>query len=258
MGILGAKPVMNDSIIQFIELEPGIMLLKMEDREHKNLLTPDMTASLQAAFRQAGDKPECRAVIWTGYDSYFSTGGTKEGLLSIHTGQAVFTDASVFQLSLECPVPVIAAMQGHAIGGGLSMGLFADFIVLSRESVYSANYMKYGFTPGMGATLVMPHKLGYPLGSEMLMTGSAYRGADLERRGVAFPVVAREEVLSVALELARDLAQKPRESLVTLKRHLTKNIREMLPSIIQQEIEMHEQTIHRPEVKERIMQLFGN
>ncbi|MDK8181882.1 polyketide synthase [Paenibacillus sp. UMB4589-SE434] len=249
---------MKQSIVQMKEIEPGIMLLQMEDREYKNMLTPDMTASLQAAFRLIGADARCRAVIWTGYDSYFSSGGTKEGLLSIHAGQAVFTDASVFQLSLECPVPVIAAMQGHAIGGGLSMGLFADFVVLSRESVYTANYMKYGFTPGMGATFIMPYKLGYSLGSEMLLTGSAYRGGELERRGVPFPVVPRGDVLAEALELARNMALKPRASLLTLKHHLTRAIREQLSEVIQQEIEMHEQTIHQAEVKERITQLFGN
>ncbi|MCZ8522696.1 MULTISPECIES: polyketide synthase [Paenibacillus] len=249
---------MMEQIVTISELEPGILLLQMQDRVNKNMLTPEMTSSLQNAFRRIGEMPQCRAVIWTGYDSYFSSGGTKEGLLSIHAGKAVFTDASVFQLSLECPVPVIAAMQGHAIGGGFSMGLFADFIVLSRESIYTANYMKYGFTPGMGATLIMPLKFGFPLSSEMLMSGNNYRGIDLERRGVPFPVVSRSEVMTAALETARDLAQKPRHSLITLKRHLTKHLRQQLPGIIEEEMEMHRETIHQDEVKERITALFGN
>ncbi|WP_195571649.1 polyketide synthase [Paenibacillus sp. 1001270B_150601_E10] len=249
---------MNAMIVQLKELEDGIILLQMEDRVNKNMLTPDMTYALQEAFRRIAKMPNCRAVIWTGYDTYFSSGGTKEGLLSIHAGQAVFTDASVFQLSLECPVPVIAAMQGHAIGGGLSMGLFADFIVLSRESIYTANYMKYGFTPGMGATFIMPYKLGYSLATEMLLSGNPYRGGELEKRGVPFPVTARADVFGEALNIARNMASKPRESLVVLKHHLTRTIRERLPEIIQQEIVMHERTIHQPEVKERITQLFGH
>ena len=51
-------------------------------------------------------------------------------------------------------------MQGHGIGGGFVVGLFADFVILSRESVYSTNFMKYKFTPGMGATYIVPKKIG--------------------------------------------------------------------------------------------------
>ncbi len=97
-------------------------------------------------------------------------------------------------------------MQGHGIGGGLVFGLFADFVLLSRESIYTANFMKYGFTPVTGATYV----LGLGLAEEMLLSARTYRGADLEKRGIQFPVLPGVEVLQNAHQLARDLAEKPR------------------------------------------------
>lgn len=239
------------------ELGQGVVQLTMHDREHKNGFSAQLVTDLFEAFLGCGRRPDCRTVIITGYDSYFCSGGTQGALLSLQAGQGKFTDTSLYSLALECPVPVISAMQGHGIGGGFVFGLFADFVVLSRESVYTTNFMRYGFTPGMGATYVLPKKLGFALAEEMLLCARSYRGAELERRGVPFPVMPRAEVLAYARQLAIDVADKPRQSLATLKAHLVREIRQELSATIAREVEMHEQTIHQPEVRERIGSRFG-
>ncbi|MBD3316024.1 MAG: enoyl-CoA hydratase, partial [Chitinivibrionales bacterium] len=198
-----------------------------------------------------------KAVILTGYDTYFASGGTQESLLSIYEGKLSFTDADLYSLALNCPVPVISAMQGHGIGGGFAMGMFADFVVFSRESVYTTNFMKYGFTPGMGSTFILPQKLGIALAQEMLIAARTYRGAELQKRGIPFPVIPRSDVLGYALELAQSIAEKPRLSLVTLKDHLVAHLREGLAGVIEKESIMHDKTFHQPEVKERLKTLFG-
>ena len=80
---------------------------------------------------------------------------------------------------------MISAMQGHALGGGLAFGCFADIIVMGVECIYSANFMKYGFTPGMGATYIIPRKFGEVLGTEMLLTAKNYYGSELKERGAS-------------------------------------------------------------------------
>ncbi|MET3210644.1 UNVERIFIED_CONTAM: polyketide biosynthesis enoyl-CoA hydratase PksI [Paenibacillus sp. PvR008] len=249
---------MTNPVVECREIETGIVQVTLQDREQKNTFTEGLVRGLIEAFEEIAANERCKAVILTGYGNYFCSGGTMEGLLAIHEGRGRFTDANVYALALECKVPVIAAMQGHAIGGGFVVGLFADFVILSRESVYTTNFMRFGFTPGMGATYIVPKKLGFSLGEEMLMSANNYRGADLEKRGVPFPVVPREDVMNRALQLARQLAEKPRVSLITLKDHLVRPIREELPRVIEQEMAMHEKTFHEPEVKDRIISLFGN
>ncbi len=103
--------------------------------------------------------------------------------------------------------------------------MFADFPILSRESIYTTNFMKYGFTPGMGATFILPRKLGITLAEEMMIVARTYRGEELQRRGVPFPVLPRAEVAAYAFDLAKDIAEKPRISLVTLKDHLVASLR---------------------------------
>ena len=89
------------------------------------------------------------------------------------------------------------------------------------------------------------------------MSARNFRGEGLARRGAPFPALPRLEVLPYAQQVARDLGEKPRKSLITLKSHLVRASREQLPAVIEQEIAMHEATFHQPEVKERIDTLFG-
>jgi polyketide biosynthesis enoyl-CoA hydratase PksI len=247
---------MTDAVVTLHEVRPGVAQITLQDREHKNAFTERLVRELIDAFEAVRQQTTYRAVVLTGFDSYFASGGTKAGLLAIHERQTTFNVTNFYSLALECEIPVVAAMQGHGIGGGLVLGLFADCIVMSRESVYAANFMQYGFTPGMGATHILPVKLGVPLAHELLLNGRSYRGADLEKRGLPFPVLPRVEVLAYAHELAAELADKPRLSLVTLKRHLVRRIREGLDEAIAQEIAMHDVTFHQDEVKQRILQRF--
>ncbi len=248
---------MTDEAIDLTELEPGIVCIRMQDRVHKNTFTHELSRGLIRAFETVAANENFKVVILTGYDTYFASGRTQEDLLALQEGKGKFSDNNIYGLALDCQIPVISAMQGHGIGGGFVMGLFADFVILSRESVYTTNFMKYGFTPGMGATMIVPRKLGLALGEEMLLLARRYRGEELKQRGVPFPVYPRAEVMDQALQMARELVEKPRTSLITLKDQLVRSLREELPAVIEQEVAMHDQTFHQPEVRENIRLLFG-
>ena len=248
---------MSEPIVSVREVVDGVVEVRMQDKVNKNTFTSELIAELTSAFARIAANTSYRAAILTGYDSYFASGGTQSGLRDLYAGKYKFTDKDLYSLALNCPIPVIAAMQGHGIGGGFIMGLFADLVVLARESIYTANFMKYGFTPGMGSTFILPKKFGMALAEEMMLTAKTYRGEDLHKRGIAFPVLPRNEVLEHALELARALAEKPRVSLITLKDHLVAPLRAELPTYVEQELAMHELTFHQPAVKERIDALFA-
>jgi polyketide biosynthesis enoyl-CoA hydratase PksI len=249
---------MSDPVIALQDIDTAILEIKMQDKVSKNTFSMQLAQGLIEAFTAINDDPRYKVVILTGYDSYFASGGTKESLLLLSAGQGKFTDIDLYSLALNCPIPVIAAMQGHGIGGGFALGMFADFPILSRESIYTTNFMRYGFTPGMGATFILPRKLGISLAGEMMMAARTYRGEELQKRGVPFPVLPRAEVMAYAVDLAMNIAEKPRISLVTLKDHLVAALRADLPQVIAQELLMHQKTFHRPEVKERIEALFGS
>lgn len=251
----------SEQVVTVEEAGDGVALVVMADRANKNTFTDGFLAGLVRAFQQVMSDDRYKVLVLTGYGNYFCSGGTREALLDIQSGNSTFvgTDGrpNVFTLPLECPIPVISAMQGHAIGGGLAMGMFADFVILAREGVYTANFMKYGFTPGFGSTCVFPAKLGLLFAEELLMTARVYRGAEFVDRGVPLEVRPRKEVLPAALELARELADKPRLSLVQLKERLTGDLRAALPGAVERELAMHQVTFRQPEVRELLNSRYG-
>ena len=235
----------------------GIVVVKMEDREARNMFSDAFIAGVREAFAHIEQSPAYKVVVLTGYDAYFSSGGTKESLLAVQEGKTRFTDVEVFRLPLDCRLPVIAAMQGHGLGAGWAMGLFADLALMSDESRYVSPYMSYGFTPGAGATWALPEQLGPDLARESLFTGRSYTGRELKERGVRLPILPRSEVLAEAMALARRIAQTPRVRLVSLKRQWTESVREAVEETIRLELDMHDKTfVGRPETAERIQLRF--
>jgi polyketide biosynthesis enoyl-CoA hydratase PksI len=243
------------NVVQLIK-EHAVGRVIMQDRSAKNTFSPQLIEGLMAVFEEIQRDESIKVVIIHGYDTYFCCGGTKEELLGIYQGNVKFTDLVFYDLLLKCDVPVIAAMQGHGLGGGLVFGSYADLLVLGEECIYSANFMKYGFTPGLGGTYIIPRKFGEILGREMLMTAKTYYGREIRERAGAIRVVPKVDVIEAANRLAADLVEKPRLSLVTLKKFLNRDICRELPGVIEAELEMHRKTFAQPEVRERIEKLF--
>jgi polyketide biosynthesis enoyl-CoA hydratase PksI len=246
---------MND-VVKFRQ-DGHVGIIALEEREFKNTFSKRFIEGVTEAFQQANKIPDLKVIVVHGFENYFCCGGTKEELIGIFEGTLKFNDLDFFSLPLRCEIPVISAMQGHALGGGLAFGSYADMIVLGRECLYSANFMKYGFTPGMGANYIIPKKFGALLGTEMLLSAKNYSGEELRERGVPMKVVKRDDVIEVALKLASELADKPLLSLKVLKRYLTREIVATLPQVIEDELAMHKTTFAQPEVRKRIEELFG-
>ncbi|MCU1348876.1 MAG: hypothetical protein JWO56_1906, partial [Acidobacteria bacterium] len=240
-----AAPVaisLQSNVVTATAYPEGIVVVTMEDREAKNMFSEALLKGVKEAFAQIERTPGYKVVILTGYDSYFASGGTKESLLAIQQGTAKFTDYDIYQSALDCKLPVIAAMQGHGIGAGWPMGMFADIVLLSEESQYVSPYMNYGFTPGAGATWILPEKLGQDLARESLLTAQPYVGRELRERGVTLRVLPRSEVKPAALALARQIAQASRGRLAGLKEQLTAYVHHPLEEAYRLELAMHEQT----------------
>ncbi len=247
----------NTSVVHLTELGKGIVQITMRDEQYRNTFSQALIDGLYECFGQVARHHHYKVVILTGYDSYFCSGGTKEELIRLHRREIRFDALDFFHIALDCKLPVISAMQGHGIGGGFVLGLYGDMVVLGAESIYTTNFMRYGFTPGMGCTLIVPEKLGTMVGTEMMYTAENYRGQELADRGIPLVVVPRKEVLNHAITMAEAIAEKPRLSLITLKEHLTADIRRKLPQWIAQEVAMHDITFHQPEVADLINTRFG-
>jgi enoyl-CoA hydratase/carnithine racemase len=236
--------------------EHGIALVTMEDRDSKNRFSPALVTGIERVFNEIAGNAQARTVVITGYGNYFCCGGTRDELQLLASQKAKFTDFHFYDQLLRCELPVVAAMQGHAIGAGLAFGLYADVLVLAEESVYSANFLHLGIPPGVGATWIIPRKFGPLLGWEMLLTARNYYGSELRSRGVGCDFAKRADVLSSALSLAREIAEKPSLALRQVKLSFYESIRHELAAAIRRESQTHDIAFVDAEIRQRIQRLY--
>ncbi|WP_346900170.1 SDR family NAD(P)-dependent oxidoreductase [uncultured Roseibium sp.] len=249
---------LKTGVMELEFFDDGVVLLRMTERDGRNMFTPAFMDGLEEAFARIAEQPEARVVVLTGHDTWFACGGTADGLADLQQGGSRFTDRRIYSLPLDCDLPVIAAMQGHGIGAGWSLGMYCDRAIFAAEGIYHSNYLWYGFTPGAGATLIFPHRLGDDLGREVLFTAREYRGRELGERSERLTVKPAREVLGAALNAAHALARKPRAELVAMKADLAAPLRAKLDAVLQRELAMHETTfIGNDSVRARIAEKFG-
>ncbi|KAA1246068.1 SDR family NAD(P)-dependent oxidoreductase [Aquimarina sp. RZ0] len=236
-------------------LNEGIALVKIQSKESKNMFTLNLIKSLQKTFFDLRKNKNLKVVVLTGYDNIFCMGGSQESLQNIASKKGRFTDFPfLYKGLLEFDIPVITAMQGHAFGGGMLFGLYGDIVLMSENSIYTANFMKYGFTPGMGATYILGEKLGKPLATEMLYTARHLKGSEIKSRGTS--IIVTKDVLNEALRIAKELSLKPRKTLEILKKHMSSDLLLSLQKYISEEEKMHELTFHTEEVASQIKRSF--
>jgi acyl transferase domain-containing protein/enoyl-CoA hydratase/carnithine racemase/acyl carrier protein len=250
---------LDSDVVTLQKYRNGVVVVSLCDRASKNTFSPEFVSGVIAAFNHINATPAYKVVVLTGYDNYFACGGTRQGLLAIQNGSARFTDEQSYSMPLLCEIPVIAAMQGHAIGAGWAMGLYCDWAAYSEESVYQSPYMLYGFTPGAGSTLLFPLRLGHDFSREILMTAREFSGRELKQRGITMPVMPRNQVFGYAMALAGHLARSTRAQLVQQKNLRCQPIRERLQGVFAQELAMHDKTfVNNPEVIENISRHFND
>ena len=228
--------------------EGGIRVIQLDDAAGRNSLNEAMVDALLEALKIPDDT---RCVVLTGLPDVFCAGASQDLLRRLAKGNIHPTDIWLAKAILDLPVPSIAAMSGHGIGGGLALGVACDLVVMAKESRYGCSFLDLGFTPGMGLTKLLEHVLSTAMAHELLYTGENKKGASFEGKGVNY-VLPRDEVLPKAMDLAARIADKPRYALETLKRTLSIGRRQAFEQTRTTEALMHEVCFAQPEVKRRI------
>ncbi len=195
------------------ELRDGIAEIALNRPDNRNSMTPDVLAGLADAVARAKGDASARCVIVTGRGKSFCAGADFRARSEPDPNAAYraphersYDTYAPFLSLLDLEVPTIAAMQGHAIGGGLGLALVCDLRVAARDAKYGANFVRLGLHPGMASTYLLPRLMGVPSAVELLLTGRLVDGEEAARRGLAHYAVAADEVLGKARELAREIA----------------------------------------------------
>jgi polyketide biosynthesis enoyl-CoA hydratase PksI len=244
------------SLVTLTRDSDGIATLALADAEHRNAFRGPLIDELCARLDELARDEQTKVCLFRGLPEVFCAGADESLLLELAAGTMPPTDIVLPKLVLDLPIPTIAAMEGHAIGGGLALGLCCDVVLLARESRYGCSFMNMGFTPGMGTTRLLEVAVGEYLAAEMQLGGQLFKGTHFEGRTGVNYVLPRAEVWPRALEVARRIAEKPRFALALLKRTLSLRRRQAFEESRGTEAMMHELCFARPETAERIRESY--
>ena len=245
--------------VEYVRLEQrdGVAVLRMVDEAGNNALGEPMTGALLEGLDLVRRNPETRVLVLAGLPDVFCSGASLRMLEDMAAGCGAPTDLLLPRTLLDLPIPVIAAMAGHAIGGGLALGLAAEIALAARESRYGCSTMNMGFTPAMGLTGLMQLVLTPSLASEMMLTGDLLKGRALEGCARLNYILPRAAVEERAMALAQSIAEKPRPALTLLKRALSLPKRQAFETACTVESLMHDVTLHRPETLKLMREYFA-
>lgn len=230
----------------------GVGVVAMRDADGHNAMSEPFVHELCARLTEAGRDPELRCIVLAGLPEIFSAGASAALLRDLARGEATPADIVLPKIVLDLPIPVVAAMEGAAVGGGFALGCCADLVLIARESRYGLSFMNMGFTPGMGTTELLSHVLSPAIAAELLLGGEAKKGAWFEGRSGFNAILPRSEVVGRALDLAARIAEKPRLSLELLRRTLTLPRRRAFERTHTLETLMHRLSFAAPDLLARI------
>ena len=186
-------------------------VVTMDREANRNSMTPELLDAFAAASAAARVDGEVRAVVVTGTGGYFSAGADFKSNVQRGAGHQLphersFAMYEPFLSLLDIEVPVIAAMNGHAVGGGFGLALLCDIRIAARGAKVGANFCRLGLAPGLGISYLLPRVIGASRAAELLFTGTLLTGDEAAALGLVSEALEPAEVLPRALALAGAIA----------------------------------------------------
>jgi enoyl-CoA hydratase/carnithine racemase len=200
-----------------LTVESGVATLTFQRPDRLNALTFDVYADLRDLLRELPRRDDARALVITGSGRGFCSGGDVHEIIGELQKLGArdlleFTrmTGAVVQGLRECPLPVIAAVNGIAAGAGAVIAIASDFRLLARSASFAFLFTKVGLAGAdMGAAYLLPRLIGLGPATELLMLGGSVDAERAFALGLATEVVADEELAAAAAHLARQLAEGP-------------------------------------------------
>jgi len=207
------------------QLAEHVLTVTLNRPERRNALNWRAYAELEAAFRAAHGDPQVRCVIVTGADPAFCSGDDVAEIMAAPDGGIAARGATTIHnpptpaaiAALDCAKPVIAAVNGAAIGWGCELALFADLRVASDRARFSEMFVKRGLSCDVGGFYRLPALVGPEKAAELLFTGDILDAAEAQRIGLVGRVVPHERLLDEARALAERIAANPPLAVRALK-----------------------------------------
>jgi enoyl-CoA hydratase/carnithine racemase len=238
------------------ELADGVATLTLQRPEADNAFSGAMGAALSAAYRRCDEDDAVRAVVLTGAGPAFCVGADMSGGASTFERQESesFSAAAIDPPAFAIRKPVIAAVNGHAIGLGLTLALQCDIRILARDAKYGVVQVRRGVMPDAYAHFTLPRIAGFAAAADLLLTGRKITGEEALALGIASRVLPADQVLPAAREIARDIALNTAPLSVAVTKRLLWESGGLSPADVERkETALHHHLMGRADAIEGVM-----
>lgn len=215
-----------------VEKRDTVCVITLNRPDSLNALNIEVAKELQAAIRTAIDNG-VRAIVLTGAGRAFCAGGDlremqaiagREGRIEAFFDEPLRLLNETILLIGEAPVPVIAAVNGVASGGGCNLALACDLVVAAESARFNQAFIKIGLSPDCGGTFILPRLIGWRRAAELMFTGDMVSADQAQQLGMINSVVPDGELMPHALALAERLAAAPTAAIAQIKKLLEASV----------------------------------
>ncbi|MBE6225218.1 MAG: short-chain-enoyl-CoA hydratase [Bacteroidales bacterium] len=194
-----------------VEKQDAVCIVKINNPQAMNALNSTVLGELDAAFSEIGKDADVKAVIITGEGRAFVAGAdiSQMSTMSAAEGKAFGEQgAAVFRKIEQLPVPVIAAVNGFALGGGCELAMACDIRIASVKAKFGQPEVGLGITPGFSGTQRLPRIVGMGIAKELIYTADIIDAAEAYRIGLVNKLAEPETLMEEALKMANKIASK--------------------------------------------------
>jgi enoyl-CoA hydratase len=188
----------------------GVVIARINRPQARNALNLSLRNSLAGFFRSASEDSDVRCIVLAGCAKAFCAGADLREYVDASAIEIMQRNMHLsWNAIAQCPIPVVAAVRGYALGGGCELAMHADIIIAGETAVFGQPEVKVGLMPGGGATQRLPRAIGKARAMDMLLTGKTISAPEAFAAGLISRVVADEDVESEANRVAAEIAQLP-------------------------------------------------
>jgi enoyl-CoA hydratase/carnithine racemase len=230
----------------------SILRIQLNRPKRRNAMTSAMYVALAGILNEAANDENTRVVLWHGAGESFCAGNDIEDFLKNPPGPGESPQAQLMKALIEFDKPLIAAVQGAAIGGGTTMLLHCDFVYAGESAKFQMPFINLALVPEFGSSSIVPARIGHIRAAELILLGSPYDARRALELGLVTQVVPDQDLLPIATATAQKLAVKPAGALQASKRLLKQPSREQIKAAMKAENEEFSAQVRSADAKEAL------
>jgi len=232
------------------ERSESILRIQLNRPEKKNAMTMSMYTTLADLLNDAARDDGIRVVLWYGAGDSFCAGNDIEDFLKNPPGQGESPQSRLQDALLNFDKPLIAAVQGAAIGGGTTMLTHCDFVYAGEGAKFQMPFINLGLVPEFGTSYSLPAQIGYIHAAELIFLGLPFDAKRAAELGFVTQVVPNQDLMTTATATAQKLAEKPASALQACKRLMKRSSREQIEEALKVENNEYALRVRSAEAKE--------